>query len=119
MARRKQDLAGKISTPSSSARPGWRDAITGGGQPEQPAVPVRRPSFTEPAPEPVPEPVNKMKRKTYLLYTGMIEEIETLAEKERVGINELVRYLLAASLDQVYEGQLVIPTEPGQRQIAQ
>jgi len=60
-----------------------------------------------------------MKRKTYLLYTGMIEEIETLAEKERVGINELVRYLLAASLDQVYEGQLVIPTEPGQRQIAQ
>ena len=115
MAKRKQDLAGKISTPSSPARPGWRDAITGGGQPEQPAV--RRPSFAEP--EPVPEPVNKMKRKTYLLYTGMIEEIETLAEKERVGINELVRYLLAASLDQVYEGQLVIPTQPGQRQIAQ
>ena len=115
MARRKQDLAGKISTTNSPARPGWRDAITGGAQAEQPVT--RRPEFMEP--EPAPEPVNKMKRKTYLLYAGMIEEIETLAVKERVGINELVRYLLAASLDQVYEGQLVIPTQPGRRQIAQ
>ncbi len=115
MAQRKQDLAGKISTPNRPARPGWRDAITGGVQSEETAV--RRPAFMEPEPE--PEPVNKIKRKTYLLYTGMIEEIETLATQERVGINELVRYLLAASLDQVYEGQLVIPTQPGRRQIAQ
>lgn len=115
MAKRKQDLAGKISPPTAPSRPGWRDAIAGGGQPEQPAA--RRPAFMKP--EPIPEPANKMKRKTYLLYTGMIAEIETLAVQERVGINELVRYLLAASLDQVYEGQLIIPTQPGQRQIAQ
>ncbi len=114
MARRKQDLAGKIST-ASSARPGWRDAITGSVPDEQ--VNIRRPEFMEP--EPDPEPANKMKRKTYLLYAGMIEEIQTLAVQEHVGINELVRYLLAASLDQIYEGKLTIPTQPGRRQIAQ
>ena len=114
MARRKQELAGKISS-RSDARPGWRDTITGGQPVEQAAV--RRPGFMEAAPE--PEPANKIKRKTYLLYAGMIEEIETLAAQERVGINELVRYLLGAALDQVYEGKLTIPTQPGQRQIVQ
>ena len=113
MARRKQNLAGKISS-RSDARPGWRDAITGGSQPDQAAV--RRPEFMEP--EPIPEPANKIKRKTYLLYAGMIEEIETLAAQERVGINELVRYLLGTALDQVYDNKLTIPTQPGRRQIA-
>ena len=113
MARRKQDLAGKI-TSRSDARPGWRDTITGGLQAEQ--TTARRPEFMEPEPE--PEPANKIKRKTYLLYAGMIEEIASLAAQERVGINELVRYLLGTALDQVYEGTLTIPTQPGQRQIA-
>ncbi len=114
MARRKQDLAGKI-TSRSDARPGWRDTITGGLQGEQ--TDVRRPGFMEQEAE--PEPANKIKRKTYLLYAGMIEEIQTLAAQERVGINELVRYLLGAALDQVYEGKLVIPTQPSRRQITQ
>lgn len=112
MARRKQDLAGKISSPGD-ARPGWRDTITGGLHAEQPAV--RRPGFIEVEAE--PDPANKLKRKTYLLYVGMVEEIESLAVQERVGINELVRYLLGAALDQVYQGQLTIPTQPGRRQI--
>ncbi len=88
--------------------------MTGGSQADQTAV--RRPEFIES--EPMPEPAHKIKRKTYLLYAGMIEEIGTLATQERVGINELVRYLLGAALDQVYEGKLTIPTQPGQRQIA-
>lgn len=118
MARRKQDLAGKITsrdTRSGETRPGWRDTITGGLQSEQTAT--RRPGFMDPEPE--PEPANKIKRKTYLLYAGMIDEIAELAAQERVGINELVRYLLGMALDQVYEGVLKIPTQPGQRQITQ
>lgn len=109
MARRKQDLAGKIGTGTNpNARPGWRDAISGGQQPE-----ARRPAFMQPE----PEPANKLTRKTYLLYKGMIEEIETLADQEHVGINELVRFLLGSALDQVYAGKLVIPTKPGRRRI--
>ena len=68
-------------------------------------------------PEPEPEPQNKLKRKTYLLYPGMIEEIQTLANQERVGINDLVRYLLGVALDQVYNGDISIPTQPGRRRI--
>ena len=119
MAKRKSDLAGKLST-AREPRPGWRDAISGGVPAEQPAQPVqqvRRPGFMESEPE--PEPVNKVVRKTYLLYPDMIEEIETLAGQERVGINELVRYLLGMALDQVYDGTLVIPTQPGRRRIEQ
>lgn len=116
MARRKQDLAGKLSG-SSETRPGWRDTITGGAPAAMGQPTVRQPDFM--AEEPEPEPANKIVRKTYLLYNGMIEEIETLAAQERVGINELVRYLLGSALDQVYNGTLEIPTRPGQRKIDQ
>ncbi len=116
MARRKQDLAGKLST-SSESRPGWRDTITGGAPAAMSQPTVRQPEFM--AAEPEPEPANKIIRKTYLLYAGMIEEIETLAAQERVGINELVRFLLGSALDQAYNGSLEIPTRPGRRQIDQ
>lgn len=115
MARRKQDLAGKLST-SSETRPGWRETITGApAAMSQPTV--RQPEFM--AAQPEPEPANKIIRKTYLLYAGMIEEIEVLAAQERVGINELVRFLLGSALDQTYNGSLEIPTRPGRRQIDQ
>lgn len=111
MAKRKQDLAGKL-TPKNRTRPGWEDTVTGapGTQPE-----VRRPAFVQPEPE--PEPANKLKRKTYLLYPDMIEEIEAIAEQERVGINELVRYMLGVALDQLYHRELEIPTKPDRRRI--
>jgi hypothetical protein len=116
VAKRKQDLAGKISGSSGSeSRPGWRDAITGGVPAAMSQPIVRQPDFM--AAEPEPEPANKVIRKTYLLYAGMIDEIETLAGQERVGINELVRFLLGSALDQVYSGNLEIPTRPGRRQI--
>ena len=114
MARRKQDLAGKLSS-GRKARPGWEDTVTGQAGTPQPEV--RRPAFMQEEPE--PEPVNKLKRKTYLLYPDMIEEIEAIAEQERVGINELVRYLLGVSLDQFYNRELEIPTQPGKRRIEQ
>lgn len=111
MAKRKQDLASKL-TPERANRPGWADAVT--GQPAAPAE-TRRPVFAQP--EPKPEETNKLKRKTYLLYPDMVQEIEALADQERVGINELVRYLLGVALDQIYNRQLDIPTQPGQRYI--
>lgn len=116
MARRKQDLAGKLSG-SSEPRPGWRDTITGSAPAAMSQPTVRQPEFMVPQPE--PEPANKIIRKTYLLYAGMIEEIEALAAQERVGINELVRFLLGSALDQIYNGGMTIPTRPGQRQIDQ
>lgn len=114
MARRKQNLAGKLDT-SRKTRPGWEDAIA--GQPG--AVPeTRRPVF-EQQPDPEPDPATKLKRKTYLLYPPMIEEIEAIAEEQRVGINELVRYLLGVALDQLYHNEIDIPTQPGRRRIEQ
>jgi hypothetical protein len=113
VARRKTDLAGKLSGDRDS-RPGWRDTITLGQTGAQPES--RRPAFP-PAEPPPPEPQNKLKRKTYLLYPDMIAEIENLAAQERVGINDLVRYLLGSALDQVYNGELTIPTQPGRRRI--
>ncbi|MCA9941968.1 MAG: hypothetical protein H6656_01075 [Ardenticatenaceae bacterium] len=112
MARRKQDLAGKL-TPERGNRPGWADTVTG-----QPApTGNRRPVFAQPEPE--PESAETLKRKTYLLYPDMIEEIESLAEQERVGISELVRYLLGSALDQIYNRKLGIPTQPGRRHIGE
>lgn len=110
MAQRKKDLADKLSGGNEN-RPGWRDTITLG----QTSTPTseRRIPYTQPE----PEPANKLKRKTYLLYAGMVAEIEQLAEQERVGINELVRYLIGSALDQVYSGQLMIPTRPDKRRI--
>lgn len=118
MARRKQDLAGKLGPSRKTARPGWEDTIAGhAGQPG--AVPeTRRPVFEQQS-DPEPDPNTKLKRKTYLLYPPMIEEIEAIAEEQRVGINELVRYLLGVALDQLYHSEIDIPTQPGRRRIDQ
>jgi hypothetical protein len=113
VAKRKQDLAGKL-TPERRKLPGWEDTVSGQAGPQSE---TRRPAFVQEEPE--TEPANKLKRKTYLLYPGMIEEIETIAEQERVGINELVRYLLGLALDQVYHREVEIPTQPGRRRIEQ
>ncbi len=104
---RKKDLASKLSTPATGeARPGWRDTITSG----QPV------SFSTPEPEPV-EPESLLRRKTYLLTPDLIDQIQALADRERVGINELVRYLLGMALEQVDTGRLNVPTSPGKRRI--
>lgn len=110
---RKRDLASKLSQ-QNEARPGWRDAITGPSRNTEPA------RVEEETPQPEPRHTNKkgpLKRKTYLLTPGLIEQVATLAETERVGINELVRYLLRSSLEMVETGELDIPTKPATRQI--
>jgi hypothetical protein len=113
MARRKQELADKLGGDGQvPRRPGWRDTITlGRGTPEPPE------------PEPEPEPASRRrnrgryKRKTYLIPPEMIAHIEEVADQERVGINELVRFLLGTALDMVEDGQLEIPTRPARRRI--
>lgn len=110
---RKRDLASKLSQ-QNEARPGWRDAITGPGRSAEAA------QVEEETPGPEPRRAKKkgpLKRKTYLLTPGLIDQVAELAETEQVGINELVRYLLRSSLDMVETGELDIPTKPATRQI--
>jgi hypothetical protein len=53
----------------------------------------------------------KLIRKTYLLFAEDIERVLKLAEQERVGINELVRYLLNMGCDMIESGDHVLPTK--------
>ena len=111
MTKRKSQLAGKLGG-RTDAKPGWRDTIRL-NQPEEPA-------YEEPTPARPTRPVrrNKPKRKTYLLTPDLIERIEILADEERVGINELVRFLLNTSIELIETGQIEIPTAPGRRRIS-
>lgn len=111
---RKRDLADKLSQ-DSGARPGWRDAITGPAREEEQeeeretTKPKRQQSNRKGR--------SPLKRKTYLLTPGLIDQIADLADQERVGINELVRYLLRSSLEMIETGELGIPTKPDTRRI--
>ncbi len=116
MAKRKNQLADKLSGTTAESRPGWRDTILT-GVPTSPSVesvedsaplpPKRRPSR------------NKPMRKTYYLPPPLIERIEILAEEEQVGISALVTFLLNTSVELVESGHLEIPTAPAKRQIVQ
>lgn len=106
---RKRDLASKLSQPAET-RPGWRDAISGPARDEaQRAKEEQAPSRSQQG--------SPLRRKTYLLTPELIEHVAALADAERVGINELVRFLLRSSLDMVEGGELQIPTRPATRQI--
>lgn len=120
---RKRELANKLSSQGDpqGTRPGWRDAITG---PRQEAEPQREETRREE--EEARQPARRrrsrrgrdpLQRKTYLLTPEMVEHVAALAEEERVGINELVRFLLRSSLEMVETGELEIPTRPARRQI--
>lgn len=134
---RKRDLASKLGggTEEQPARPGWRDAITGLAR-EEPAAPPeeqeegRRQAgagAARRAREREEEEARRaaarrrrgdlLMRKTYLLTPELVDHVADLAETERVGINELVRFLLRSSLDLVEKGELEIPTRPARRQI--
>lgn len=119
---RKRDLANKLTQQgeAQAARPGWRDAITGPAQPDAARAEEARESQEDEARERERARRKRRKtiqRKTYLLTPELVEHVATLAEEERVGINELVRFLLRSSLEMVETGELEIPTRPARRQI--
>lgn len=65
--------------------------------------------------EPEPEeeaPADKLQRKTFLVTPALIDRINQVARHHSVGQNELVRYLLDWSLEQVESGSHVLPLKP-------
>lgn len=68
---------------------------------------------TPKAPEPEPESIGeKLQRKTFLVTPALIARINRVSKQQSVGQNELVRYLLEWSLDQVESGAHTIPLKP-------
>lgn len=109
---RKRNLRDKLD--GAAERPGWMDTINPGAAAEEPeaATPARGSRRTARS-----RPANAIRRKTYLLSEELINRIEQLAERERVGINELVRYLLTESIAAVEAHEWKIPTKPAKRTI--
>lgn len=94
--RKQVDLSTKLGGDQPA---GWRDHLG-------PALPV----VVEPAATPVR--IATYKRKTYLITADLEERVQQLADRERVGQNELVRYLLQWALDQVERGAHQLPVTP-------
>lgn len=101
---RKKELTDKLAT--QNERPGWRETITTGqAQPEQ----LKTTQITTSA--------DILVRKTFLLTADLVTKLHGLAKSENVGVNELVRYLLGTTIEQVNSGQLKVPTKPSKRRI--
>jgi hypothetical protein len=59
------------------------------------------------------------RRKSYLLTDDLVERVAGTAEAQRVGINELVRWALAYTLDGLDSGEIRLPVvEETRRRIA-
>ncbi len=122
MAKRKNQLADSLNKKGTS-KPGWRDIISPGETSVPKIVTTPEPvaeAATEPkvkAPKKVKKAAPSYKRKTYLVAPAMIERIEAVADQERVGINQLVRYMLDMALTQIETGEHKIPTTAGRRDI--
>lgn len=97
MAKRSKDLSAKLGSEKEPS--GWADQI-GTTQASSAA------SETDSA------RAGAYKRKTYLITDEIEERIRDLADREHVGQNELVRYLLSWSLDQIERGKHKLPAEP-------
>ncbi len=87
MTKRKSDLAAKLGT--ETPPPGWKEQIR---------------SKTLAAD-------TIYSRKTYLVTPELIERVKNTADREQVGQNELLRYLLTWALDQLDAGHHQLPLE--------
>lgn len=74
-------------------------------KPDPPKQKKEKPTTTPP----------KYKRKTYLMSDELIQRIEAIAETERVGINELHRYLVDLALTQIEDGTHTLETHSTQK----
>jgi hypothetical protein len=67
----------------------------------------------EPEQEPEEKDLSeKLQRKTFLVTQALIDRINRVATTHSVGQNEMVRYLLDWSLEQVESGQHALPLRP-------
>jgi len=100
MAKRKNNLADKLA--SNATPPGWRDVVVAG---QEPSPPDKKRNKDD----------DEQQRKTYLITVGIIRRVANLAKKERVGVNELARYLMTYALDEIESGRHKLPTETEER----
>jgi hypothetical protein len=89
---------------SNPAEPlSWKQTITGE---------VKTPELLAQEPEPSG---NQLKHKTFLLSGDLIKQVAEIADQEKVGQSELVRYVLKLGLDQIASGKHKLPTEERRR----
>lgn len=81
---------------------GWRDQFVDEQQQAEPAAVAEK---TTP----------RYRRKTYLMTDELIQRIEVQAEKARVGINEMNRYLLTMALDLIENGEHEVQVQTVQK----
>ena len=99
MAKRAKDLSEKLAGEQKPTA-GWLDQV-GGGQPEPDAEPEKDSARA-----------GVSKRKPSPSTDELEERIRTLADREHVGQNERVRYLLTGSLGKIESGKQRLPAEP-------
>lgn len=119
MSKRRNTLSSKLS---GNNKPSWQDTIVSQEpveeiiEEEAPVAP--RKTTTRTTRRKKPAKSSKYVRKTFLMTPDLIERLEETAEEERVGISELVRFLMINSLDMIENGELEIPTTEGKRTIS-
>lgn len=117
MSKRRQTLSNKLGT--RTTKPGWQDTITPQTgieeEPEEEQISKKRATRRTRKPK---KSQAKLIRRTYLMSPDLLERLEVVAEDERVGISELLRYLITQSLDMIETGEIEIPTTAGKRSIS-
>jgi len=84
--------------------PTWQDRITPPSKKSDPVAPEQK----------KPEKVYK----TYWLDPSVVKNVKDLADEHRVGINELVEFLLTNAITSVKQNDLEIPVKSGRNRIA-
>jgi len=99
VTKRKNNLAEKMGG-SSQGQPGWKNELRGAATTQE----------AQESPEKRKKSASYL-RKTYLVSPELRDRIKAKAKAERVGQNELVRFLLTWGLDQLDAGDLDLPLE--------
>lgn len=117
---RKRDLGSKLEGRPEGKPAGWQEQVKRSGD-----VPAAQESDVDSSAAERESPLDTAQRdtakagefvrKTYLLTPDMVQRVEALAKQERVGINELVRYLLDAALTKIEAGDVSLEKKPVQQ----
>lgn len=116
---RKRDLGSKLEGRPEGKPAGWQEQVKRSGdvpaaQEDDSASALKERESGEAAERDTAK-AGDFVRKTYLLTPDMVQRVEALAKQERVGINELVRYLLDAALTKIEAGDVSLEKKPVQQ----